>query len=218
MDLLKIVNSVTPSFPEIQEEIKELRRAHPTKSKHEIAELYGNRIRTKYTSVGITSALPSIIPGVGTLTQAAVEVGTITADLALMLRWMGAICYGTAFIYDKNKDSEFSQEFITVLGLEYGAITVYKNATAFFGGKVVQDQFKRHFPKKILGQINKAVGMRLLTKFGTKRGSIALGKLIPFGIGAAVSGTVNYRTMDSFKNKAIEYYSSDDNSEYVLVE
>ena len=220
MDLLTVVNSVTPSFSEIRNEIQELRKNNPAKSNHEIAELYGNSMRTKYTSVGVASALPSIFPGVGTLVQGLVEAGTISADLLLMLRWMGTICYGTAYSFNKDIETEFSQEFITVLGLESGAIekVVSKNAAKFFGGKIAGDQFKRHFPKQILGRINKIVGMRLLTKYGTKRGGIALGKFIPFGVGAVIAGTVNYRTMNSFKNKAIDYFSSDDNSEFVLIE
>ncbi|GAB3570762.1 EcsC family protein [Spirosoma luteolum] len=218
MDLLQIVNAVSPPFSEIKKEVEELRKNYPSKSKSELAELYGNRIRTKYTSIGVTSALPSIIPGFGTAAQAAVELGTISADLALMFRWMGAICYGTAFIFGKDIEAEFDQEFITVLGLESGAIVVSKNLAAVIGGQIAKTQFKRHFPKKVLGQINKVVGVRLLTKFGTKRGSIALGKLIPFGVGALVAGTMNYFTIDNFKREAIKYFGSDDNTEYALVE
>ena len=93
MDLLTIVNSVSPSYDSIKLEIEELKRSNPKKSKSELADLYGNRIRKKYTSVGVVSALPSAFPGVGTATQVAIEVTTVSGDLALMLRWMASTCY-----------------------------------------------------------------------------------------------------------------------------
>jgi hypothetical protein len=218
MDLITIVNAVAPSYETIRTEITELRISYPTKTNQELAEIYGNRLRKKYTSVGVASSLPSVIPGLGTAAQIAVEASTISADLALMLRWMAANCYGIALIYDKDITNDFNQEFVKILGIWCGVIKAAQQVTTRILTKAAVVQFNKNVSGKILQKINQKVGFTLLTKYGTKRGGIALGKLIPFGIGAAIAGTFNYITMNSFKKSAIEYFGADEDAEYVMFE
>lgn len=219
MELITIVNIVAPSYNSIQIEINELKKSHPNKTKSELAEIYSNRIRKKYTSVGVAAALPGSIPGIGTAVQVAAEVATVSGDLILMLRWMAATCYGVALIYEKNIQSDFNNEFIRTLGLWCGVIEGVKKGATRIGTKVAMAQFNRNVSGKLLQQINKKVGTTILTKYGTKRGGVAIGKLIPFGIGAAIGGSFNYYTMSGFKQAAINYYKSgSEEIEYIIYE
>ncbi len=168
---------------------------------------FANRIRRKYTSIGVASALPSIIPGVGTAVQVGLEAGAISGDILLLLRWMAAISYGIALIYGKNIRNEFNQEFVKVLGVWCGVIKAAEQVTKRIGTKVAVVQFNKRVSGKILAKINQKVGTTIFTKYGTKRGGIALGKLIPGGVGVIVAGTFNYVTMTKFKKAAIKYYS-----------
>lgn len=218
MDLLTIVNAVSPSYNSILTEIAELKRSNPSKSKDELADLYGNRLRKKYTSVGVVSALPGAIPGIGTAVQISTEVASISGDLALMLRWMAANTYGIALIYDKDIQSEFNTEFLKILGLWCGVIQSTKVVTTKIATRVAAAQFNKNVSGKVLQRINQRVGTTILTKYGTKRGGVALGKLIPFGIGAAIGGTFNFYTMNHFKKAAIQYYKDGEDTQYVLYE
>ena len=218
MDLITVVNAVSPSFESIKLEIEELKKSYPKKNKKELADLFGNRIRRKYTSVGVVSALPSAIPGVGTGAQIAIELTTVSGDLALMMRWMASTCYGIGLIYEKNIESEFNQEFVRILGLWCGTIQVSKVAANKLTTKVAVVQFNKQVSGKMLQKINQKVGTTIFTKYGTKRGGIALGKLIPFGIGALVGGSFNYVTMTKFKKSAIEYFKSDEETEFIIIE
>lgn len=218
MDLIQVINTVAPSFVDVQQEVDTLRASFPNKSADELAEIYVSRIRNKYTSIGIASALPSVIPGMGTAVQIAVETGSISADLCLMLRWMGAICYGTALIYDKNIENCFEKEVLNILGIWCGVIVSAKIATERIGSKVAAAQFNRHVSGNILRKINQRVGTTIVTKYGTKRGGIALGKLIPFGVGAAVGGTFNYYTMNAFGKVAKSYYQSESDDTYYILD
>jgi hypothetical protein len=218
MDLLTIVNSVSPSFDSIKTEIAELKKSYPNKTKDELADLFGNRLRKKYTSVGLASALPSVIPGVGTAVQIATELTTISGDLALMLRWMASNCYGIALIYDKDINSEFNQEFVRVLGVWCGVIQSAKVVSAKIATKVAVVQFNKNVSGKVLQKINQRVGTTILTKYGAKRGGIAIGKLIPFGIGALIGGGFNYHTMNQFKKSAIEYFKVGNEEEFIMYE
>lgn len=218
MDLLTIVNAVSPSYDSILTEIAELKRSNPSKLKDELADLYGNRLRKKYTSVGVVSALPGAVPGIGTAVQITTEVATISGDLALMLRWMAANTYGIALIYDKDIQSEFNTEFLKILGLWCGVIQSTKIVTTKIATRVAAAQFNKNVSGKVLQRINQRVGTTILTKYGTKRGGVALGKLIPFGIGAAIGGTFNFYTMNHFKKAAIQYYKDGEDTQYVLYE
>lgn len=57
-----------------------------------------------------------------------------------------------------------------------------------------------------------------VTKYGTKRGGIALGRVIPFGVGVVVGGGFNLIIMKGFKRAALKYYSSSGGGDGVLVE
>lgn len=216
INLVSIIDSLAPSNEYIAQETEELKYLNPKLSKDELARKWGKRIRNNYTSVGVATALPSAIPGIGTAVQVAIEAGTISADLALMLRWMGKLCKGISIIYGNNSTLSINQDLVNILGLWSGVIDVAKNATKRVGTKVAVTQFNKRVTGKALAKVNKRVGTTIITKYGTKRGGIALGKLIPFGVGAAVAGGFNYFTFNSFMKSAIDYYKND--YDYVMFE
>lgn len=216
---LSVVRAVSPTFETINSEIYELRKNNPNLNNHKLADKYCSSIINKYTSIGIASALPSVIPGLGTAVQIGTEVATVSADLAMMLRYMSAITYGVAKIYERENINEFDNEFIFTLGLWCGAIQAARGGTIKLGTKVALSAFNKKVPAEIFRKINQKVGTTILTKWGSKRGGIALGKLIPFGVGAAVSGGFNYTTMQSFKKAAIARYADyGKEEEYIIID
>ena len=208
MNLIYIVNKVTPSYHEVKKEVDLLRLSQPWLTPDRLSKLYAKKIRNKYTSVGVVTSLPGVIPGMGTLAQAAVETGSVSADLFLMLRWMASLCYGTAYIYGKDLQYEFEAEFTTVLGLwscelSLEEVNACRNKTLTLG------HFDKHMADRIKNRMNQKVGRKLVAKYGSKRAGSAIGKLIPFGIGAVVGGTFNYNTMHKFGRMADDYFKGD---------
>ena len=65
--------------------------------------------------------------------------------------------------------------------------------------------------------MNQQLARKLVTKYGSKRGGAALGRLIPFGVGAVVGGTFNYFTLQKFGKAADDYFGSA-GQDYVLKE
>jgi hypothetical protein len=48
---------------------------------------------------------------------------------------------------------------------------------------------------------NTKLGTTVLTEYGTKRGGVALGRMLPFGLGATIGGGVNFvMTKKRFQN------------------
>ena len=205
MNFINIVKRITPSFHEVRKDIELLRLSNPGITPEKLSQLYGKKIRNKYTSVGIATSLPGIIPGIGTAAQLAVEAGSVSADLAMMLRWMATLCYGTAYIYGRDIEQDFENEFTIVLGLWAGVLTSEEITTAK-ATAITAGHFDKHIADRIKNRMNQKVWRKLALKYGAKRSGIIGGKLIPFGIGAVIGGSFNYSTMQRFGNEANEYF------------
>jgi hypothetical protein len=216
MDLHQIIIKVMPAFADVRTDIHKLKQNNPGKPPGELSRLYSSWIRKKYTSVGIATALPGVFPGLGTAAQIAMEAGAVSADLILMLRWMAALCYGTGLIYGKDTEQDFEDEFTLVLGIWAGVVLPEKAAVTK-GEKISVKHFDKHITDRIRNRMNQKIGRKLITKYGSKRGGAALGRLVPFGVGAVVGGTFNYFTIDRF-SKAADGYFRNANDDYVVPE
>jgi len=212
--VLNAIETLQPNSEDVARHVKDMRTAHPSMTKDELANKWGNRICWRYASEGAATALPGAIPGLGTALQVGVEAGAITADLAYMLRCMAGMTIGIGQIYQRDTEASFNQDFVRVLGIWCGVLVLGKNATVRITTKVAVAQFKR-MPAEVFKRINRKVGTTIIAKYGTKRGGIAVGRLIPFGVGAVVGGSFNLATMKGFKKAAISYYKNDD---FVLFE
>lgn len=213
--VLKIIDTVQPNTGDIARYIEDLTMAHPTISKDELASKWADRVCWRFASEGAATALPGAIPGLGTAAQIGIEAGVISADLAYMLRCMAGITIGVGKIYGRDTESSFNQDFVRVLGLWCGVLTLGKEASVRVASKVAIAQFKR-VPSEIFKRINRKVGTTIVTKYGAKRGGIAVGRLIPFGVGALVGGGFNLATMKAFKASAIKYYKTDNETLYEI--
>ncbi|MFH1465063.1 MAG: hypothetical protein ABIO70_11820 [Pseudomonadota bacterium] len=207
--VMGVVETVAPDQGNIAREIADYRKAHPDLDRAALAVKWADRICWLYATEGAVTALPSAIPGLGTMAQIGVEVGTISADLAYMMRCMAGMVMGVGQIYERDQDTPFNHEFVRVLGLWCGVLNLSKEATKRVSTKVAVAQFKR-VPAEIFKRINRKVGTTIVTKYGTKRGGIAIGRLVPFGVGAIVGGGFNLATMKAFKAAAIRYYATED--------
>lgn len=211
--VLKAIETLQPDSDDVARHISDLRSAHPKLTKDGLANKWADKICWRYASEGAATALPGAIPGLGTAAQVGIEAGAISADLAYMLRCMAGMTIGVGQIYGRDTDASFNQDFVRVLGIWCGVLSLGKEATVRVASKVAIAQFKK-VPEEIFKRINRKVGTTIVTKYGTKRGGIAVGRLIPFGVGAVVGGGFNLATMKGFKKAAINYYKTDDSVLY----
>ncbi len=212
--VMKLVETVQPTQTDVLRQITDLRCAYPSCEPRGIAAKWADRICWLYAAEGAITSAPGAIPGLGTAAQIAVESGAISIDLAYMLRCMGGMVMGVGHAFGRDVDAPFNQEFLRVLGLWCGALSLAKEGSVRIASKVAIAQFKR-LPGEVFARINRKVGTTIVTKYGTKRGGIAVGRLIPFGVGVVVGGGFNLATMKGFKRAALKYYGTED---AVLVE
>lgn len=218
MNLIEIIKNVSPNVNDVKREVIYLRSKNPNYTNEQLAIVFTNSIRKKYTSAGVASALPSLIPGLGTISQIITEVTTISGDFALMLRYTAKMCIGVGIIYGRDMENYFDHNFILILGQWAGKIKILKDVSIKYASKHVTLQINKKISNKVIQAINKKVGVSLVAKYGSKRGGVAFGKLIPFGIGAGISATFNYATMTTFKDAAIKHYQCSIDQEYILID
>lgn len=207
--MLKLLEALQPDHEDVARHVADLKAAHPGLDAGALAGKWADRICWRYASEGAATALPGAIPGLGTAAQLGLEAGAISADLAYMLRCMAGLTLGVGQIFGRDTRASFNQDFIRVLGLWCGVLSLGKEASVRLASKIAIARFNR-VPAELFKRINLRVGTTIVTKYGTRRGGIAVGRLVPFGVGALIGGGFNLATMKGFKAAAIRYYRTDE--------
>lgn len=57
-----------------------------------------------------------------------------------------------------------------------------------------------------LRNINRKLGRTMITKYGPKRGVIAIGRVLPFGIGAAIGSSASYAAIRMISRHANKFF------------
>lgn len=205
--IVQTIMTIAPDVKSVESDIGYLKARYPKVSNDKLANWFADRSRRLYTAYGVVSALPSVIPGIGTAVQVGIEAGTILGDLAYMIRHMARMSMGIAAIYEQDLNGFDTQEFLKLLEYWCGALRPMGDAFVRLGVKASIKIIDKNITGSMLNKINQKVGIALVAKYGTKRGSIALGRAIPFGIGALLGGAFNYATMTGFKKAAIKWFS-----------
>ena len=203
--LLSTVKYLSSKPESLRRDVDAFGRKRTDLSERDLAEAWCRRITKSFAAEGAATALPGTIPGPGTALQVGIESGAIAADVGFMLRCMGRMVGGVAHIYGYEINDAFTRDFGLVLGQWCGVLTTTKEASKRIATKVAVAQFKR-VPGDVFMRINRRVGTTILTKYGTKRGGIAVGRLVPFGVGALVGGGFNWFTMSRFSKSTIKYF------------
>ena len=82
---------------------------------------------------------------------------------------------------------------------------------ARMAGEMGQDLGRKavgRIPAGALRAINRKLSRSVLTRFGARRGAVTLGRVLPFGIGAAVGGSANYKSVQAIGRHADNFFRS----------
>ena len=123
----------------------------------------------------------------GALTLPVAIPGSLAASLAIQAPMVAAI----AEIYGHDSKDDRVRTAVLLCTIGTAMEDVAKQAGVTLGGKAAMEVLKK-LQGKVLIDINKHVGFRLLTKFG-ERGVLNLAKLVPL-VGGAVGGTFDGAT------------------------
>lgn len=148
---------------------------------------------TKCTATGFVTGLGGIITIPVTLPADLVTVWYVQLRMIATLAVMGG--------FDPKEDCVRSLAYVCLTGSS--ANKILKEAGIQIANKATMAAIKR-IPGKVLISINKKVGFRLVTKFGTK-GVINLGKCVPV-VGGIVSGGLDFAETKVIASKAFKTF------------
>ena len=177
-------------------------------------------IKKKMTALGAAAGATAAAPGVGTTAA----VGALVAELgvvALQLTDM-VMAIGAAYGHTDASAEERRAWVLSVLAFGDDAAEEFTSLARDIGLKLGDNQAVEMATEAIEGgagqvvtidalrRINSALVAQVLRKWGARKGAATLGKLLPFGIGAAVGGSANYVMLRELATQADTFFRTYD--------
>jgi len=161
------------------------RANHPEASPQEVLDALEKRFWILSSTAGGSVGAIAAIPVVGTLTA----IGLSTVESVGFLEASIFYIIARAELHGLPTDDLMRRQTLvmTILlgGSGQATLTKAVGRTSNHWAKEVLTRI----PAQSLRAVNSVLGHNMITKYGTKQGIIVLGRVIPFGIGAALGGT-----------------------------
>lgn len=173
--------------PLVHKNITRARQRNPEAAPAEVVRTLERMYVTALASTGAAVGATAAAPAVGTGIALALSAGEFFSSLELSTLFVLSL----AEVHGVQLD-EIERRRTLVMGIllgESGSTTIGKVAERT--GKHWARHLVDKVPAATLRQINKVLGKNFVTKYGTKQGIIVLGRVVPFGIGAAIGGGAN---------------------------
>ena len=167
--------------------IDALRRNNPHRSDAQLIKRLDAAFTSAVVSSGAATGAVAAAPGVGT----AIGIVAATGDASWFLTTASTYVLSVAVLRGITiEDFEHQRALVLMVLAGGGGSTFFSKAAGRTGphlGKVVTNAV----PVTTLRSINKVLGPNFVTKYGTQRGIITLGKVAPFGVGFAIGAGGN---------------------------
>lgn len=167
--------------------LKRVRQSRPNATPAEIIKRLDRQLLAVTASSGAGVGAAAAAPGVGTTAAVALSAGESVAFLeAAALYTLSLASIHGVHVADLERRRTL---FLAVMLGEGGSKAV--NKVAERTGQHWARQVVQRIPMSQIHAINKVLGRNFVTKYGTKQGIVVLGRVVPFGIGAAIGGGAN---------------------------
>ncbi len=154
-------------------------------------------------TVGAATGAAAASPAVGTtatLAAGMAELGWFTARSGDLILTMAALHGRGAPTLDERR-----AWVLAVLIFGSSAREGFTSAASQLGLEL--EQPNQRVPLGTLRAINGLLGNKLLRRYGTRRGAIAIGTALPLGVGAVIGGTANYGAVKALARNADRFFS-----------
>ena len=143
-------------------------------------------------------------PVVGTVTTLA----SAMAELAWFTARAGDLILTIAAIHGRPDPTVEERRAWVLAVLLYGSSARDEFARTLNEASIgVAPTVGRQIPVTTLQVANRMMSKMFVRRFGTKRGLVALGRLMPIGLGAAIGGAANYVTIRTLARHADQFFA-----------
>lgn len=167
-----------------------------------VAEVRAMFVR-ELSLVGAAGGASAAVPCIGTtaaVATAVAELGWFTKRIADLMLTIAAVHGHTEAAVEERR-----AWLLSVLAFGDTATAGLKRLAGELG-KGLGAKATRKVPTEVLRAVNRSLGRTIITKYGTKRGAVALGRLLPFGFGAAFGGAANYAMVRVIARQADQFF------------
>lgn len=180
--------------PVVVAQIVALRRRNPHATPAELVSIIERQYLNTVTATGGAAGAAATVPGIGTVASLAVT-GVETAGFLEMTTLFGqaiAEIHGLP-VHDPVRARTLVQSLVLgsdaqQLIRQFGArVTGSGSTQQVFWGELIT----KSLPAAMMGELSQQIQRRFLSRFVARQGAGTIGRLIPFGIGAAVGGAGN---------------------------
>lgn len=165
--------------------VRKLRENHPDESPAQLRKRLDSRFLMMVTASGATVGATAAVPGIGTV----MALGAVGGESLVFLEAAAFYTLAVAEVHGVDvREGEHEELLVMTVMLGASGTAILSDAVGSAGSGSLAWQTRR-IPG--LKEINRRMMNRFIRKFGVKRASLALGKLAPAGLGAAVGGWGN---------------------------
>ena len=173
--------------PRVETYIRRARQRHPEATPAEVVASLEKQYLASVVTLGGGAGAVAAVPGVGTAAAVFVnlaEVGTFIEASALF-------CLAAAEVHGVQVDDlERRRTLLLAVLMGDGGNRIVQQMAGRIGpywGRLIT----QNVPMEAINAINRVLGPRFVTKYGTKQGVLVLGRHLPFGLGAVIGAGGN---------------------------
>lgn len=159
--------------------------------------------RKELVGAGAAAGAVAAAPGIGTMAA----IGTLGAEIGWFVMRAADLIMTIAVIHGRTEATVEERRSWVLAILAFG-----EDAAKEFGSLAERMQVGPvsgkglKVPLEVLERVNANIGANLLSKFGSRRGAIAVGRVLPFGVGAVIGGGANYAMVRSLSRNADNFF------------
>jgi hypothetical protein len=170
-----------------RERVGSLRRSNPGLSDTQLLKKVDVAFMSLVTTTGAATGAVAAAPGVGT------GIGMLAAagDMSWFLTAAAGYVLSAAELRGITVENFEHQRALVLMVLAGGGGSTFFTQAAERTGPHLGRVVTNAVPLSTIKSINKVLGAHFVTKYGTKRGIIAIGKVAPFGVGFVIGAGGN---------------------------
>lgn len=207
-DALRISASMLASVDEVSQQRWEAAKARaaaaPGTLRPDRIDAVSTAFKRELGLTGAAAGATAAAPMVGT----AATLASVMAELAWFTARAGDLILTIAAIHGRPDPTIEERRAWVLAVLLYGSSARDEFARTLNEVSVgVAPTVGRQIPVTTLQAANRTMSKLFVRRYGTKRGLIALGRLLPIGVGAAIGGSANYLTIRTLARHADQFFA-----------